>query len=105
MYAIIKSGSLQYKVSEGDSVRMELLEGQKPGAQVEFDKVLLLSKDTGATIGAPFVAGAKVVGEVVKELKGKKTVGVRFRRRKGLAVKRGHRQRYMDVKIKQIVAP
>ena len=105
MYAIIKSGSLQYKVSEGDSVRMELIEALKPGAQVEFDQVLLLSKDTGTTVGAPLVQGAKVVGEIVKQLKGKKTVGVRFRRRKGLAVKRGHRQQYMDVKIKQIVAP
>ncbi len=105
MYAIIKSGSAQYKVSEGDVVRMERIADLKEGAAVEFDQVLLLSKENSATVGTPTVAGAKVVGEIADDVKGDKLVGVRFRRRKGLRVKRGHRQKYVDVKIKQIVAP
>jgi len=105
MYAIIQSGSGQYKVSEGGSVRMERVAGLAAGAQVEFDKVLLLAGDGGTKVGTPFIAGAKVVGEIVADVKGKKLVHVKYRRRKASRVKKGHRQQYVDVKIKQIVAP
>jgi large subunit ribosomal protein L21 len=104
MYAIIQSGSGQYKVSEGDSVRMQRIAGLAAGAQVEFDKVILLGGDGQTRVGTPFVQGAKVIGEVVREVKGEKLIHVKFRRRKASHVKKGHRQRYMDVKIKKIIA-
>lgn len=85
---------------------MERIPGLTKGTQVEFNQVLMLSKDGQVAIGTPFVQGAKVVGEVLRDdVKGKKLVMVRFRRRKGVHVKKGHRQKYIDVKIKQIVAP
>ena len=105
MYAIIKSGSSQYKVSEGESVRMERIAEVAAGAQVEFDKVILLGGDGQTRVGAPFVQGAKVIDEVTGEFKGEKLVHVKFRRRKASRVKKGHRQQYIAVKIKKIVAP
>jgi len=101
MYAIIATGGKQYKVSEGDKVRVEKLEGEV-GSQVEFDQVLLLGADT-AKIGSPYVEGAKVVGEITAQAKAKKVIVYKYKPKKGYHKKNGHRQYYTEVEIKSIV--
>ena len=73
MYAIIETGGKQYRVAEGDVITAEKL-AVEDGAQVELDKVLLLSKDGDVKVGAPYIEGAKVLGEVVESGKGKKVI-------------------------------
>lgn len=103
MYAVIETGGKQYKVSEGDILRFEKLEGEK-GDTVSFDKVLLVSKDEDVKVGTPFVEGAKVVGEIVSQIRGPKIVVFKMKRRKGYSKKTGHRQDLTNLKIKEIVA-
>jgi large subunit ribosomal protein L21 len=103
MYAIIQTGGKQYRVAEGEVVRIEKLD-QETGSDVQFDQVLLVSKDDNVTVGKPTVAGAKVVGEIVDQTRGKKVEIIKFKRRKHQMKRQGHRQYYTDVKIKQIDA-
>lgn len=103
MYAIIETGGKQYRVAEGEVVRIEKLD-QETGSDVQFDQVLLVSKDDNVTVGKPTVAGAKVVGEIVDQTRGKKVEIIKFKRRKHQMKHQGHRQYYTDVKIKQIDA-
>lgn len=103
MYAVIATGGKQYRVAEGDVVRIEKLEAEA-GAAVEFDKVLLVGSGADVKVGAPFVAGSKVSGTVQKHGKGDKKVIVKFRRRKHYLRQGTHRQFYTDVKITGIVA-
>jgi large subunit ribosomal protein L21 len=103
MYAVIATGGKQYRVAEGDVVRIEKLAAEA-GAAVEFDKVLLVGKGADVKVGAPFVAGSKVSGTVQKHGKGDKKVIVKFRRRKHYLRQGTHRQFYTDVKITGIVA-
>jgi large subunit ribosomal protein L21 len=102
MYAIFEDGSRQYRVQEGDVVRVDFRDA-KEGANVEFDRVLLTQSDAGVKVGQPLVAGAKVVGEVVEHPKTKIQVQ-HFRRRKNYRRLRGHTQPYTAVKISKIVA-
>ena len=81
MYAVIATGGKQYRVAEGDVVRIEKLAADL-GATVEFDKVLLVGNGSDVKIGAPLLAGSKVSGVVHKHGKGEKKVIVKFRRRK-----------------------
>lgn len=104
MYAVIEDRGAQYKASEGSIIEIDACDAQS-GDAIEFDRVLLLSTDDGATVGTPFVDSARVVAEVVDDVKGKKLTVLRFHRRKRLRVKRGHRQRYTRVRIKEIVLP
>ena len=101
MYAIIKTGAKQHKVSEGDVLFVEKLAGDK-GTEIIFDEVLMVSDDSTAKIGKPFVAGAKVVGEVVAQTKGPKLIIGKMKRRKGYRKKTGHRQQLTSMKIKKI---
>ena len=101
MYAIIATGGKQYKVSEGDKVRVEKLDAEV-GSQVEFDQVLLIGGETAA-VGNPTVAGAKVVGEVTAQNRGKKVIVYKYKPKKGYHKKNGHRQCYTEVEIKSIV--
>jgi len=103
MYAIFEDGSRQYRVQEGDVVNVDFREAQV-GASVEFGRVLLVQNDAGAKIGQPTVSGARVVAEVVG-LPTTKMQVQHFKRRKNQRRLRGHRQPYVAVKIKQIVAP
>lgn len=103
MYAIIQTGGKQYRVAEGEVVRIEKLD-QETGSDVQFDQVLLVSKDDNVTVGKPTVAGAKVVGEIVDQTRGKKVEIIKFKRRKHQMKRQGHRQYYTDVKITQIDA-
>ena len=98
MYAVIATGGKQYRVAEGDVVRVEKLEGE-PGAAVEFDKVLLVGEGADVKVGAPYVAGSKVTGTVQTHGKGDKIVIVKFRRRKHYMRQGTHRQQYTEVKI------
>ncbi|MEE9912339.1 MAG: 50S ribosomal protein L21 [Deltaproteobacteria bacterium] len=101
MYAIIKTGAKQHKVSEGDVVLVEKLAGDK-GTEVVFNEVLMVSDDTAVKIGKPFVEGAKVVGEVIAQTKGPKLLIGKQKKRKGYKKKTGHRQELTSMKIKNI---
>ena len=103
MYAVIATGGKQYRVAEGDVVRIEKLAADL-GATVEFDKVLLVSNGGEVKIGAPLVAGSKVSGVVHKHGKGDKKVIVKFRRRKHYMRQGTHRQFFTEVKITGIQA-
>src|SRR3954470_17622481 len=100
MYAVFTDGSHQYRVSEGDVVKVDFRD-LEPGASVEFPSVLLVSNGDDLTIGQPMVAGVKVVGEVVDQTSLKLRVQ-HFRRRKNYRRVRGHRQWHTQVKIMSI---
>ena len=102
MYAIIATGGKQYKVSEGDIIKVEKL-GVADGETVTFDKVLLVS-DGETVIGNPTIAGASVTASVVCEGKDKKVVVYKYKRKTGYHKKNGHRQQYTQVKIEKINA-
>ena len=103
MYAIFEDGGRQYKVSAGDKVYVDLRDLNEGQDTIEFDRILMLGEGAESKIGQPFVDGAKVVGKLHGEIKGKKVVGVDFRRRKNVRVKYGHRQRHLEVTIAEIV--
>ena len=101
MYAVIRTGGKQYRVSEGQLLRVEKLAGNA-GDKVTFGEVLLLGgEEEGAAtkIGRPLVQGAQVAAEIAAQVRGKKLVVFKFRRRKNYRRKNGHRQPYTDVKI------
>ena len=102
MYAIIRSGGKQYRVTQGDEIDVDLL-SQDAGASVEFNEVLLLNNGTVAAVGEPCVPNALVRGEVIGEAAGPKTIAFKYRRRKSSRCKKGHRQKYSRVKILEIV--
>ena len=101
MYAVIADRGKQYFVKPGERLRVELLE-DAPGATVVFDRVLLLSGDDGAKIGAPTVPGVRVEATVIGMVKDKKLVVFKKKRRKGYRRKQGHRQRHTDLKVERI---
>ncbi|MFC0322625.1 50S ribosomal protein L21 [Gallibacterium melopsittaci] len=103
MYAVFQSGGKQHRVSEGQVVRLEKLE-VATGESVEFDSVLMVVNGEDVKIGAPVVAGAKVVAEVVSHGRGEKIKIVKFRRRKHSRKQQGHRQWFTEVKITAINA-
>lgn len=105
VYAIIETGSKQYRVQPGDMIDVELLELAEGQEQVEFDRVLLVGDGENVRIGTPVVSGAKVVAKTLGELRGPKIDIVKYKRRKGYRLKRGHRQDLLRVQIDQIVAP
>jgi large subunit ribosomal protein L21 len=98
MYAVIATGGKQYRVAEGDVVRIEKLTADL-GAAVEFDKVLMVGQGGDVKIGAPLLEGSKVSGIVQKHGKSDKVAIVKFRRRKHYMRQGTHRQFYTDVKI------
>ena len=101
MYAVIKTGGKQHRVSEGDVLRVEKLGGLK-GDTVVFEEVLLVSKEDQTRVGTPVVEGARVVGEIVRQGKGPKIIIFKKKRRKGFLKKTGHRQPLTEVRIKEI---
>ncbi len=103
MYAIFEDGGRQYRVQEGDTIRVDLRNLADGQERVEFEQVLLVGEGAGVKVGQPYVSGAKIVARIKGEVKGEKVVGVVFRRRKRVNVKRGHRQRHLDVTVEQIV--
>jgi large subunit ribosomal protein L21 len=104
MYAIIEDGSHQFRVREGDHVRVDHREG-KAGDEIVFSRVLLIAGGSdGPTIGVPEVEGAQVVGKIVNQFRTKKIIIQKFRRRKNVRRRRGHRQPYTTVQITSLVA-
>ncbi len=103
MYAIIKDGGKQYKVTEGESLLLDARD-MEPGATLEFDSVLMYAKDDDIRIGTPTVDGVTVSGQVEGAEKGEKLTVMKFRRRKASRTKQGHRQKYTRVTIQKITA-
>ena len=105
MYAIIRSGSKQYKVKKDDVILVDLLDS-KLGESVEFNEVLFVGDTKGNSdkikVGAPNVAGFKVIGQYMQVAKGPKIEALKYKKRKNQYRKFGHRQRYAQVKILDI---
>jgi len=101
MYAVLETGSKQYRVVAGDTLQIERL-AVKAGEAVTFDRVLLLNEDGKLTVGSPTVAAATILADVVEHIRGKKTVAFKMKRRKGYHKTIGHRQELTVVKIKDI---
>ncbi len=103
MHAVIKTGGKQYRVKEGDVLRVEKL-GLEQGAKVELNEVLMVSNGEDIKIGTPMLDGAKVTAEVMSNGRAKKVKIMKFRRRKHSMKQMGHRQSYTEIKIKSIKA-
>ena len=99
MYAVLSDRGRQTGVRVGDVVACDLNPDWKEGDSVTFDQVLLVSHEGEVRVGAPRLEGVQVKAEVLGHRKGKKEVVFRFKRRKNVRVKRGHRQRYTEVRI------
>lgn len=100
-YAIIRTGGKQFRVSNGDVVRVPSLADKKEGEQVEFE-ALVTGTDAGVRVGTPVVEGVRVTGTVVKHGRGPKIIVFKFKRRKQYKRKKGHRQGYTAVRIDSI---
>ena len=101
MYAIIATGGKQYKVAEGDVIRVEKLDVE-PGKEYVFDQVLAVGGDE-LVIGQPVVEGASVKATVTKQARAKKVIVYKYKRKTGYHKKNGHRQPYTELKIDSIV--
>jgi large subunit ribosomal protein L21 len=102
MYAVIQTGGKQYRVSQGDLVTVEKLEGTA-GDRVEIDSVLMIGAGAQVTIGQPYLAQARVVGTIVRQDRGPKIIIYKHKRRKGYQKKQGHRQWQTLVRVSDIV--
>lgn len=98
MFAVIATGGKQYRVTEGDIIRVEKLAGAE-GDSVEFDQVLMVGEGDDVKVGAPLVEGGKVTGTVRNQGRGEKVTIIKFRRRKHHRKQMGHRQSYTEVQI------
>ncbi|HHT50141.1 MAG TPA: 50S ribosomal protein L21 [Eubacteriaceae bacterium] len=103
MYAIIKTGGKQFRVEEGNVINVEKLSAQVE-EQVEFDKVLAVSKEGKMEVGTPLVEGAKVIGKVLEQGKAKKIIIFKYKAKKDYRKKQGHRQPYTKILIEKIEA-
>lgn len=101
MYAVLETGSKQYRVSAGDTLQVERL-AVEAGQPVTFDRVLLVNADGKVSVGSPTVTSASVVADVVEHIRGEKKVAYKMKRRKGFRKTIGHRQELTVVKIKEI---
>ncbi len=102
-YAIVQTGGKQYQVRPGDTIRVESLP-QEAGETVEFDHVLMVSKDGEVTLGNPTVSGARVTAEIVEHGRGKKIVVYKYKAKTRYHRKQGHRQSYTALTVKDITA-
>ena len=102
MYAVISTGGKQYRVAEGQTVRVEKIPGDV-GSSVSLDQVLMLSDGQAVKVGQPTVQGASVNGHIVEQGKAKKIIVFKYKRRKGYRKKHGHRQQYTALKIDKIL--
>jgi large subunit ribosomal protein L21 len=100
-YAIIKTGGRQYRIAEGDTIDVDLIE-MEAGKTATFDDVLMYADGDKLTHGDPLISGAKVTAEIVEQRKDKKVIAFKFRRRKGYHRTVGHRRKLTRVKIKSI---
>ncbi len=103
MYAVVKTGGKQYRVSEGDKVKVEKLAAEE-GASVDLDQVLMIADGEDVTVGSPFIDGGKVTATVVSQGRAKKIEVVKFKRRKKYRRTQGHRQAFTELRITEISA-
>ena len=103
MYAVLETGSKQYRVAAGDTLEIERLETEA-GRSFTFDRVLLINNDGILSVGAPIVSGASVIADVVEHKRGEKKLTFKMKRRKGYHKTIGHRQELTVVKITEIKA-
>ena len=103
MYAVVATGGKQYRVQEGDTLRIEKIPG-KVGADVAFDHVLMVSDGDDVKVGKPVLENAVVNGTIVEQGKGRKILVFKYKRRKRYRRKQGHRQLFTAVKIGTIQA-
>lgn len=101
MYAVITSGGKQFRVQEGQTLKLEKLTADV-GSTIDFNEILMVANGDDIKIGAPFVKGSKVTAEIVSHGRHKKIHIVKFRRRKHHMKQMGHRQHFTEVKITQI---
>jgi len=101
MYVIAETGGKQYRLQEGDTVRVERLVGDE-GSEVVIDSVLAARTDEGLQVGKPTIEGARVVGTILKHGRGPKIRVFTFKRRKGYSKRIGHRQGYTEIRIDRI---
>lgn len=102
MYAIIEDGGKQYRVEKGDKIHIEMRELPESAKTIEFDRVLMIGDGAKSKVGDPVVNGAKVIASLEKQMRGPKLEIVKFRRRKGYKLHKGHRQDYLKVTIDSI---
>lgn len=102
MYAVIKTGGKQYRVSEGDTLRVEKLPGEV-GSELNLDEVLMVGGDS-PTIGAPFVKGASVSAKIIAQDRSKKVIVFKKKKRKNYRRKNGHRQPFTELRITGVSA-
>ncbi|MCX7355233.1 MAG: 50S ribosomal protein L21 [Alphaproteobacteria bacterium] len=103
MYAVIQTGGKQYKVAKNDVIFVEKLDGDA-GAEVTFDKVMLIGDGDGRTVGHPFISGAAVTATVLEQARGPKLIVFKKKRRQNYRRKRGHRQAVSVLRITNIRA-
>lgn len=103
MYAVIKTGGKQYRVSEGDTLRVEKLDVEQ-GAAIDFDQVLMIADGGDIQVGTPLIEGSLVSAEVIGQGRSRKIEVRKFRRRKHYHRCHGHRQHYTEIKITRIGA-
>lgn len=101
MYAVISTGGKQYRIAQGDVVRVEKLDGEE-GASIDFNRVLMIGHGDEVTLGTPYIEGSIVSGTIKNHGRGKKIEIIKFRRRKNYRKQMGHRQAYTDVEITDI---
>lgn len=101
-YAIVEDGGKQYKAVEGSTIDVDVFESEV-GEQIDMQRVLLLVDGESVEVGAPLVAGAKVLATVVEQIKGPKVIVFRYKPKKRIRTKTGHRQKYTRLKIDSIV--
>ncbi len=101
MYAILKQGGRQYRVSPGDVIQVDKLEAEK-GAEIELDGILMVGDDEMREVGAPVLDDFKVKAKVLRSDRGRKVTVFKFKRRKGYHKKQGHRQDFTELKITAI---
>ena len=98
MYAVIETGGKQYRVTEGQSIKVEKLDGEA-GSNIDLDKVLMVADGENIKVGAPYVQGGKVTATIKSHGRGKKIHIIKFRRRKHYQKEQGHRQHYTELQI------
>ena len=104
MYAIVETGGKQFRVSEGDVIRTDLIETEV-GASVTFDRIVLAADGADVSIGTPVVSGATVTGTVLRQAKDKKILVFRYKSKKRVRTLNGHRQRFAEIRIDKIALP
>lgn len=101
MYAVIETGSKQYKVEKGKTIDIEIL-GKKPEDEISFDKVLFVHDDKDIKVGNPYIKGAKVIGKLLSNAKAEKVIAFKYKSKSNYRRTKGHRQHFSRIKIEEI---